>query len=234
MVLEEAFFAGDPAAVAVAKALITNPKIGYEAKGKDALSAPNYAHVITLTNNEWAVPAGADARRWMVLDISEARMGDHTYFHELSAERDNGGTAALLDYLMKVDLRGFNPRALPRTEGLHAQMVETLERTDPVAAFLMRVLSEGEFPVEGGAVAWAPEISATDMRQSYALATRGARNAPVYDVAAKRMRELLPAGSLSKPRKSHNGDRFFHYRLPDLSEARQHFKVVTGVDPCAT
>ena len=105
VVLEEAFFAGDPAAVAAAKALVTNPKLGYEAKGKDAFSAPNYAHVITLTNNEWAVPAGADARRWMVLDISEARMGDHAYFHELSAERDNGGTAAFLDYLMKVDLR---------------------------------------------------------------------------------------------------------------------------------
>jgi phage/plasmid-associated DNA primase len=51
VVLEEAFFAGDPATVAAAKALVTNPTLGYEAKGKDAFSAPNYAHVITLTNN---------------------------------------------------------------------------------------------------------------------------------------------------------------------------------------
>ena len=74
VVLEEAFFAGDPEAVAAAKALITNAEIGYEAKGKDAFSAPNYAHVIVLTNNEWAVPA--KARRWMVLEVSEARTGD--------------------------------------------------------------------------------------------------------------------------------------------------------------
>ena len=58
VVLNEAFFAGDPEAVASAKALVTNSPLGYEAKGKDAFSAPNYAHVISLTNNKWAVPAG--------------------------------------------------------------------------------------------------------------------------------------------------------------------------------
>jgi hypothetical protein len=233
VVLEEAFFAGDHAAVAAAKALVTNSMLGYEAKGKDAFSAPNYAHVITLTNNDWAVPAGEDARRWAVLDVSEARMGDHAYFRELSAEIDNGGTAALLDYLMKVDLGDFNARALPRTEGLHAQRAETLERTDPVAAFLMRALSEGEFPVDGGAVAWANEISAAELQENYALAAKGVRNAPPYDVAAKRLRRLLPAGALTKVRKAQNGDRFFHYRLPDLKTAQEYFNTVTGVDPCA-
>ena len=130
VVLEEAFFAGDHAAVAAAKALVTNSTLGYEAKGKDAFSAPNYAPVITLTNNDWAVPVGEDARRWAVLDISETRMGDHAYFRELLDEMNSGGTAAFLDYLMKVDLSGFNPRVLPKTGGLQAQRAETLERTD--------------------------------------------------------------------------------------------------------
>jgi hypothetical protein len=112
--------------------------------------------------------------------------------------------------------------------------VETLQRADPAAAFLMHALSEGEFPVEGGAVAWATEISAGEIRESYALATRGARNAPAYDVAAKRLHGLLPPGALTKIRKAHNGDRFFHYRLPDLAEAREHFKSVTGIDPCVS
>ena len=234
VVLEEAFFAGDPAAVAAAKALITNPTFGYEAKGKDAFSAPNYAHVITLTNNEWAVHAGADARRWMVLDVSEARLRDHTYFTALADEIEAGGREAFLDYLMSINLDRWNPRAVPRSDALHTQQVETLKRSDPVAAWWLEALSEGEFTVEGGAVAWTPEISAADMQQSYGMATRGTRNAPAYDVAAKRMRELLPAGALSKTRKSHSGGRFFHYRLPDLQSAREHFKVVTGVDPCAT
>ena len=233
IVLEEAFFAGDPAAVAAAKALITNPSFGYEAKGKDAISAPSFAHVIMLTNNAWAVPAEEDARRWMILDMSEVRMGDHAYFRDLADEMDNGGTEAFLDYLMKVDLSRFNSRALPKTDALQAQRVETLERTNPVAAILLHVLSEGEFLVEGGAVLWTAEISAADLQESYTLATKGVRNAPAYHVAAKKMRELLPAGALTKIRKAHGGDRFFHHRLPDLAEAREHFKNVTGIDPCA-
>ncbi len=233
VVLEEAFFAGDPAAVAAAKALVTNSELGYEAKGKDAFSAPNYAHVITLTNNEWAVPAGADARRWMVLDVSEARKGDHAYFTALANEIKTGGREALLDYLMSINLDGWNPRAVPRSDALHAQQVETLRRSDPVAAWWLDALSEGEFTVEGGAVAWAPEISAADMQQSYAIATKGARHAPSFDGAAKKLRKLVPTGALTKVRKSQNADRFFHYRLPDLSEARQHFTTVKGIDPCA-
>ena len=58
VVLEEAFFAGDPAAVAAGQSA------GYKRRASDTrprartrFSAPNYAHVITLTNNEWAVPA---------------------------------------------------------------------------------------------------------------------------------------------------------------------------------
>ncbi len=233
VVLEEAFFAGDPAAVASAKALVTNRKLGYEAKGKDAFSAPNYAHVITLTNNEWAVPAGADARRWMVLDMSEARMGDHAYFTALANHIENGGKEAFLGYLLSIPLDGWNPRVLPRSDGLHAQQVETLRRCDAVAAWWLAALSEGEFPVEGGAVAWATEISAGEMQESYTWATKGARNAPSFDVAAKKLRKLLPAGALAKIRKSHHGDRYFSYQLPDLEEARQHFKTVTGIDPCA-
>jgi hypothetical protein len=233
VVLEEAFFAGDPAAVAAAKALVTNQALGYEAKGKDAFSAPNYAHVITLTNNEWAVPAGADARRWMVLDVSEARMGDHAYFTALANEIENGGRGALLHHLLSIDVDGWNARVLPQCDGLRAQQAETLRRSDPVAAWWLDALSEGEFTVEGGAVAWAPEISAADMQESYAMATRGARNAPAFDGAAKKLRKLVPTGALTKVRKSHQGSRHFSYQLPDLQAARLHFNTVKGIDPCA-
>jgi len=233
VVLDEAFFAGDPTAVAAAKALITNSPLGYEAKGKDAFSAPNYAHVISLTNNEWAVPAGDDSRRWMVLDVSEARNGDHTYFTALATEIENGGTEAFLDFLLRINLTGWNPRVLPATKALHSQKVKTLEHSDPVASFLLHVLSEGEFTVEGGAVAWATEISAGEMQESYVRATARARHPPSFDVAAKKLRKLLPPGALTKVRKCANGGREFYYQLPDLQAARQHFKTVTGVDPCA-
>jgi hypothetical protein len=233
VVLEEAFFAGDPAAVAATKALVTNTTLGYEAKGKDAFSAPNYAHVISLTNNEWAVPAGIDARRWMVLDVNEARKGDHSYFTALADEIKNGGAEAFLDCLLNTDLSGWNPRALPKSDALHGQQRETLMRNDPVAGFLLHVLAEGAFTVNDGAVDWEHEIAAADLQESYARATVRARHAPSFDVASKRMRTLLPQGAFTKVRKATHGDRYFSYRLPDLQEARQHFQSKTGVDPCA-
>jgi hypothetical protein len=233
VILEEAFFAGDPAAVAATKALVTNTMLGYEAKGKDAFSAPNYAHVISLTNNDWAVPAGADSRRWLVLDVSEARKGDHSYFTALAAEIEHGGTEAFLYHLMNMDLSGYNPRVLPGSNALHAQQVETLRRNDPAASWWLYVLYEGAFSVKDGAVDWADEIAAADLQESYTRAMTGARHAPSFDVAAKKLRKLLPQGALTKVRKSTHGDRYFHYQLPDLQEARRHFKGVTGIDPCS-
>jgi hypothetical protein len=139
-----------------------------------------------------------------------------------------------LHHLLTINLDGWNPRVLPRSDGLHAQQVETLRRSDPVAGWWLGALSEGEFPAEGGAIAWATEISAGEMQESYTWATKGARNAPSFDVAAKKLRKLLPAGALPKVRKSENGGRRFNqYQLPDLCEARQHFQTVTGIDPCA-
>lgn len=232
VVLEEAFFAGDPAAVSATKALITNQTLGYEAKGKDAFSAPNYAHVISLTNHDWAVPAGEDSRRWMALDVSDKRKGDHAYFEALAAEIRSGGTEALLHYLRSIDLSGWNPRALPDSRALRTQQMETLVRTDPVTAWVFHVLAEGAFTVEDGALEWRTEIHAGVLQESFHRATSRARNVPSWDAAAKKLRTLLPAGSLSKVRRSEPGGRAFYYVLPDLDDARAHFKSITGVDPC--
>jgi hypothetical protein len=109
----------------------------------------------------------------MVLDVSEARMGDHAYFAALANEISNGGREAFLHYLQSIDLDVWNPRALPRSDALHAQQVETLRRSDPVAAWWLGALSEAEFYVKDGAVAWAAEISAADMQESYAMANKG-------------------------------------------------------------
>lgn len=232
VVLEEAFFAGDPAAVSATKALVTNSQLGYEAKGKDAFSAANYAHVISLTNHGWAVPAGEDSRRWMVLDVDDTRRGDHSYFSDLSAEISGGGVAALLHHLMGIDLAGWNPSALPESKALRAQQMETLSRSNPVAAWWLNVLADGSFTVEGGAIDWRDTIPAADVQDSYHRATARMRGAPGWDAAAKQLRKLVPPGALGRVRRTGQDGRQFFYSLPELDEARAHFRAVTGVDPC--
>ena len=56
---------------------------------------------------------------------------------------------------------------------------------------------------------------------------------PTWDVAAKRLRTLVPAGGLQKIRKAKHMLRTFAYKLPGLDEARSYFKAVTKIDPCA-
>jgi hypothetical protein len=233
VVLNEAFFAGDPEAVASAKALITDSPLGYEAKGKDAFSAPNYAHVISLTNNKWAVPAGEDSRRWMVLDVSEAHKGDHPYFIALADEIEHGGTEAFLHLLLRIKLRGYNPRILPQSDALHAQQVETLTRRDAVAGWWLHVLSEGGFPTGSDQCDWDAEVPAIVLLDSYTHFTARFRGAPIWDVAARRLRALLPSGGFQKVRKGQGISRTCVYTLPDLDQARGDFKSITGVDPCA-
>jgi hypothetical protein len=233
VVLEEAFFAGDPAAVASMKALVTNATFGYEGKGTPSFSAPNHAHVISLTNAAWAVPAGQDARRWMVLDVSDARRGNHAYFMALAAEINSGGREAFLSFLLKLDISRFNPRALPQSAALRDQQAETLRRSDPVAAWLAGVLAEAAFAVKDGTVEWEGEIYSGSLQDAYGIAMAKARNAPIFDVAMKQVRKLLPPGSLTTVRKSSHGMRPRYYLLPDLDEARATFMAKTGVDPCA-
>jgi hypothetical protein len=232
IVLEEAFFAGDPTAVATAKTLITGHSISYEAKGKDATIGRNFAHVMFLTNHSWAVPASEDARRFVVLDVSDERIGDHAYFSALFAQIKTGGAAAFLHHLLSIDLTGFNPRKRPETLALADQRRETLLNNDPIKAWWMGALAEGEFPLPEGELEWGDSVDTILLRKSYDHATRRTRHAPQFNEAMKEVRKLVPAGSLTKhrPRGDGNLGRRYVYRLPPIEEARAKFKEVTGVE----
>jgi len=118
---DEAFFAGDRAHEGILKALITEETLLIEPKGVDSFVARNSLHLILSSNNDWVIPAGADARRFFVLDVAATRMQDFSYFAAIAAEMDNGGREALLDLLMQRDLSEFNIRLVPQTSALAHQ-----------------------------------------------------------------------------------------------------------------
>ncbi len=73
---DEAFFSGDKSAEGRLKSLITEPNLSIERKGIDSESQPNYLKIVMATNNDWAVPADKDSRRYCVCDVSSAKIGD--------------------------------------------------------------------------------------------------------------------------------------------------------------
>ena len=92
-----------------------------EPKGIDPFVVRNCLHLILSSNNDWVIPAGADARRFFVLDVASTRIQDLSYFAAIAAEMNNGGREALLDLLMRRDLSKFNIRSVPQTAALASQ-----------------------------------------------------------------------------------------------------------------
>lgn len=118
---DEAFFAGDRQHIGVLKAIITERYLTIEGKFKNAVTSPNYLHLLMASNSEWIVPASLEARRFFVLNVPDTRRGDFGYFAAIWEQMEAGGYEAMLHDLLTYDLTGFNPRKAPETAGLQEQ-----------------------------------------------------------------------------------------------------------------
>ena len=107
---DEAFWAGDHAAEGKLKDLITGQDHLIEFKGKEPIKVRNYVRLLVTGNPDWLVPAGLEERRFATLDVGEGHIQDRAYFAGIDEQMDNGGREALLDYLLKFDLKGVDLR----------------------------------------------------------------------------------------------------------------------------
>jgi hypothetical protein len=101
--------------------LITDDVLEIEPKGVDRFEVPNCIHLIMSSNENWVIPAGADARRYFMLDVAPDRIRDHKYFAAIAEQMNNGGSERLLHMLQHHDLSGFNVRDVPQTAALAEQ-----------------------------------------------------------------------------------------------------------------
>jgi hypothetical protein len=129
VVAEESFWAGRKSDEGPLKDLITAPTMLMEAKGLDAVEVPSLCRIIMVTNDEWAVPASADERRYFVLDVGDKRRQDTAYFGAIDAQLTSHGKRgyrALLGLLMNLDISEINLRKVPETSALRAQRALSL------------------------------------------------------------------------------------------------------------
>lgn len=123
---DEAFYAHDKKHKSVLKTLITEPELVLEAKGKDAIQAPNCVKLIMASNDEHVVQASGIERRFFVLDVSNAHQKDSAYFRDMEKQMMAGGYEALLFDLLNLNLSGFDIRNCPETEALQDQKQKSL------------------------------------------------------------------------------------------------------------
>jgi hypothetical protein len=140
---DESFFAGDRSHESTLKGLITEDTVMIEPKGCDSFPVRNCIHLIMSSNNDWVVPAGADARRYFVLNVSDARMQQTDYFGEITRQMGEGGREALLYHLLSRNLDGFDVRRVPQTDALSEQKAHTRRGVDQLVE---RLAHDGILP----------------------------------------------------------------------------------------
>jgi hypothetical protein len=135
-VLDEAVFAGDRQMGDLLKSTSTGKTLSVNPKYRDHRIILNHRWIIILSNHEFAVPAGHEARRYFVLDVSASRMQDFGYFQTLQNTIDNGGAEQFLDYLLTFDLADWHPRQIMKTPELNVQRQANLEVTHQYLYFV--------------------------------------------------------------------------------------------------
>lgn len=126
------------------KGLVTEPNIPIEAKGVDLVNMPNHLHICMASNEDYVVPSGPDARRWVVCDVSACKIGESVYFDTLARHIREGGLAAMLYDMLEWNLKDFVPfRDAPNTDGLSEQKALSLRGFE---RFWFDCLRTGEAP----------------------------------------------------------------------------------------
>ncbi len=148
VIVDESYWNGDKKAEGILKNLVTEPAIMVERKGIDSVSMNSYHRIILTTNNDYAVPASADERRWFVLDVSNSRKDDYEFFKNIDLVMDSGGREALLHYLLNYKIPDhIEVRKAPATTGLEDQKLHSLP---PLGQWWMDCLFDGRlYGVDG-------------------------------------------------------------------------------------
>ncbi|MGJ8545440.1 MAG: DUF5906 domain-containing protein [Sulfitobacter sp.] len=228
--VEEAFWSGDVSKKGTLQALITARTQPIERKGVDRIEVESFLRVLMTTNDEWAVPASEDERRYAAFDVSDVHQRKAGWFGPLYDEIEGGGPAAFLAYLLSVDLAGFDVRDVPQTEALRDQKIASLRG---VELWWFEVLEKGdaaEFEAFGD---WSDPITVKKeaVRASYKAALRERRfggDPVVESVFTKDLKRLLGDELAEKrPRVDGTpGPRVFVF--PSLTECRAKFERWLG------
>ncbi|MEX3979141.1 primase-helicase family protein [Paraburkholderia sp. EG287A] len=216
--LDEAFWAGDRAAEGPLKALITEDLLQIEPKGRDPFTVCNHMRFLMATNNDWAVPAGLNARRFAVFDVSDSHMRDEAYFAAIAEEMENGGLEALLDYLLSFDTTAIKLRDIPKTAALLEQKIHSMT---PLQRFWLGILQRGTLrPNDDDWTCW---VTKEDLRDEFLGGKSDRASETEFGMG---LRKLVP--DLRDCRKTINRSRPYVYEFPSLAACRDVFEKAIG------
>ena len=214
---DEAVWGGDKKAEGMLKGLITEPSIPIEMKGKDVFTVSNFSRIIISSNNDWVVPAGAEERRFCVIEPGDSMMQNSNYFKSINEELNNGGYEAMLYDLQNIDLEGIDLRRFPKTNALSIQ--KSISSSD-VEKFWEDRLYDGSTISDQDV--WKNSILCYDLYQDYILFSKKIGNSRPKTMSSfgKNLKNVIP--EIDRQRGT-TKKRNYIYILPDLEQCRLAF-----------
>lgn len=157
LVMNEAIWSGNHKHASKLKGIITEPRLSIEMKGIDKFMAPNYSHVVIMTNEDWAVPAGLQSRRFMVVDVPDVLRHRQDFWKDFRTWRSKPESKqALLHWYLTRKIT-HNLHQVPENKALHRQRTLTEAREDkgiPIEV-ISDLLNNGKAARHTGGGQWA-------------------------------------------------------------------------------
>lgn len=191
------------------KGWITSSSNAINTKNEPKFTQPNLIKYVFLSNHPDAVFLDDSDRRFFVVEVAQGRLPDNDA-KEFTSWRDNGGQAALLYFLLNLDISDFNAKAPAPMSSAKQEMID--DNKSDLERWLDQTLVNMHTTI-------GREIcSAEEMVSNYHLASRNKSSSKAIAIALKKR----GIKKLTKQAKLSNGKRLRVYALTDyyLYEAK--------------
>jgi hypothetical protein len=111
-----------------------------ELKGGAVFHPRNYMHPLITNNAELPMPVRDGDRLYCSIKVGTRNIKDRRYFKGVEDCLDAGGYGQLLDFLLQIDLTGWNPEAIPDTDEREDQK---LMSADELTQWLLCCVEDG-------------------------------------------------------------------------------------------
>jgi len=225
--MDEGFWVGNKEAEGQIKGIITEKHMMVEPKGRDPFPVQNHMRVIVASNNDWAIPAGLEERRFAVFDVNPKYRSNQSFWGKAWKQMENGGTEAMLYDLMQMDVSDINDlRTIPRTDGLLDQITASMP---PHQKFwLDRLVAGSQRKYEDS---WNPVVSKDSLYDEYIAFAKDIGSHVKLDKThfCKELRKLCPEVANSRPRNGGKQVPCFSFGA-DLETCRQFFQNLVDIN----
>ena len=203
------------------KGIISESEISLEYKGLEPISIRNYARFIFAANHDWTITAGERERRFLILEPSDCKVGDRTYWMDLHKTIEDNGANFFLDYLLKRDITNFDPYNAPVTKAL---IEEKLRAMSDVQQFLFANLST-QSP---SSLRYNSDNPATQIISEYQNWLKSSRGDNVPDAVARSVIGKQFSKMGIKPKGRSDRGRGKLYSIPSANEMQELFAKTLG------